>query len=505
MAPLHTVAILPVLALTLLCARSELDTAVMEKGKTELQKLQDFARHPRYGDCWTRALQTVDVGCKQLDEEQQSRIALAFTHCHLERSGRDYPVCTEKNSIRQCTRGMDSVAFNTYTEFFTHAHSICYYLQNEMWQEQAQDTILRLTAHSDSVAKQLEATNLLAEEMMQAQNATLQSQEEILRNGHLLKQTLQESTLGMKQAFQEMEQSATEQRLLFSEIFNRITFLHQFVVGESNSLYSFLYNLLACVAVFLLTSTQRTSGARLILFGLVAANVYSERMICSYILGGTDSGFDQTESIAFWVGISRRISTSIGLLVLLYFTVTHRDVQRQSLEVLHGLQETKAELQSIIREAEHILKNPKLSEDQVLLTNDLMFGDSGIPDPSFLLENTREKYLLDSRHSEHLAAQITSTPKRRGRSRSRSASRRTSTRPSEPAVYNIAVTQPGRTRTTRQRRSRSRSRSTSRRKSIRPSEPAVFKIPVDPPAVIGTSSNGVSVILINQLLYLKIY
>eukprot|EP00079_Xenopus_tropicalis_P029543 XP_012825008.1 PREDICTED: uncharacterized protein LOC100493164 isoform X1 [Xenopus tropicalis] len=414
------------------------DAGMIEKGRAQLQVLQDFARHPRYGDCWHQALQRVDVGCKRLNEEEQSRIALAFTHCHLERSGRDFPTCTEQSSIRQCTRGMDSVAFNAYTEFFTHAHSICYYLQNEIWQEQAQDIILRLTVNSDSVAQQLEATNLMAEEMMQAQNATLQSQEEILRNGNMLKQTLQESTLGVKQAFHEMRQSANEQRLLFSEIFNRITYLHQFVVGESNILYSFLYNLMASAAVFLLTSTQRTAGARLILFGLIAANIYMERTICSYILEGSDSSFEQTESISFWVGIVRKISTSIGLSILLYFFLTHRDVQKQSLEVLQGLQETKAELQSILREAEKLLNKPELQQDII----PLVAADSGLPDPSFIQEHKVHSLLLDSLYNEPLEAQITSTPKRRSRSPSRRVSRGRTSRASEPAVYNIAVPQP---------------------------------------------------------------
>ncbi len=38
---------------------------------------------------------------------------------------------------------MDPVAFNTYTEFFTHAHSICHYLQSERWQQRAENTIHR--------------------------------------------------------------------------------------------------------------------------------------------------------------------------------------------------------------------------------------------------------------------------------------------------------------------------------------------------------------------------
>ncbi|XP_063791627.1 uncharacterized protein LOC134947478 isoform X1 [Pseudophryne corroboree] len=433
-------------AITLWTAWADLDARIMETGRSQLQILQNFAQHPGYGDCWSRALQRVDVGCKQLNEEEQSRIALAFTHCHLERSGRGFPSCTEHSTVRQCTRGMDSVAFNAYTEFFTHAHSICYYLQNELWQEKTEDIILRLTVNSDSVARQLEATNIMAEEMMQAQNATLQSQEAILRNGHLLKQTLQESTMGVKLAFQEMQQSASEQRLLFSEIFNRITYLHQFVVGESNTLYSFLYNLLGCSAVFLLTSTQRTAGARLILFSLVAANVYTERMVCSYILGGSQPSYDETENVAFWVGISRKISISLGLLVLLYFSVTYRDVQRQSLEVLRGLQETKAELQSILQEAEKLLNKPSCGQDEILLKEDLLFGDSGITESSVIQEHSIQASLLDSVCSVQLETQITSTPKRRVRSRSRSRSRsvshRRSVRPSEPAVYNIAVTQP---------------------------------------------------------------
>ncbi|XP_077148518.1 uncharacterized protein LOC143809309 [Ranitomeya variabilis] len=427
-------------ALTLWSTRSDPDPSTIEKGRTQLQMLQNFAQHPRYGDCWRRALQKVDVGCKELNEEEQSRIALAFTHCHLERSGRAFPICTEWSTVQECTHNMDTAAFNAYTEFFTHTHSICYYLQNELWQERTQDIILRLTVNSDSVAKQLEATNLMAEEMMHAQNATLKSQEQILRNGHLLKKTLQESTMGVRQAFEEMQQSASEQRLLFSEIFNRITYLHQFVVGESHTLYSFLYNLMSCGAVFLVTSTQRTAGARLVLFGLVAMNVYMERMICSFILGGSPPSYDQAESVTFWIGMSRKISVCLGLLVLLYVSVKYRDVQKESLEVLHGLHETKAELQSIIREAEKLLNKPQCSE-RVFLKEDLIFGDSGIPDPSFIQDIPVSDSMRESMCSEQLA-QITSTPKRRSCSRSRTCSRRRSSRSTEPVVYHIPVTQP---------------------------------------------------------------
>lgn len=61
------------------------DPGLLSQGHSRLQQAYEMARHPRYGTCWTRALGQLDVGCKELDEEQQSRIALAFAHCHLQR------------------------------------------------------------------------------------------------------------------------------------------------------------------------------------------------------------------------------------------------------------------------------------------------------------------------------------------------------------------------------------------------------------------------------------
>jgi len=59
------------------------------------------------------------------------------------RSGRSFPECPEDSDVKTCTQDMDPVAFNTYTEFFTHAHSICHYLQSERWQQRAENTIYR--------------------------------------------------------------------------------------------------------------------------------------------------------------------------------------------------------------------------------------------------------------------------------------------------------------------------------------------------------------------------
>uniref|UniRef100_W5NBV2 Uncharacterized protein n=1 Tax=Lepisosteus oculatus TaxID=7918 RepID=W5NBV2_LEPOC len=154
-----------------------------EEGRAQLQRVQGFAAQPRYGACWTRALERLRGGCRELTEDTQSRVALAFAHCHLRRSGRSFPECTGSSSVEDCTRHMDAVAFGTYTEFFTHAHSICYFLQSERWQHQAENTIHRLTESSAGIADQLAATQRLAEGLAEAQGAAMRSQEAILRNG----------------------------------------------------------------------------------------------------------------------------------------------------------------------------------------------------------------------------------------------------------------------------------------------------------------------------------
>ncbi|XP_067833891.1 uncharacterized protein [Heptranchias perlo] len=396
---------------------------LLEEGRQQLSMVRELAEQDGYGWCWKEALGRVDRGCRQLDEEQQSRIALAFAHCHLQRSGKSFPPCGESSTVLACTQDMDSVAFGAYTEFFTHAHSICYYLQNEIWQQEAEETIERLTVNSESVARQLETTNQMAKEMIDAQNATLRTQ-------------------GVRQVFREMQESTTEQRLIFAEIFQRLSYLHQFVMVESTAFYSILYNLLAFAVAVLLTSTPRTAGARLILFMLICFTVYLERLVYSSQMGPSDSSFEYTERIYSRIWLLRKLMVISGVLVLVYFGATYQDVGKQSLEVLRSLRETQSSLQRMIEEAEKIIRPPLLQpaegqwKEGRLKEVDSGFGDTRMGSEESLSSGTA----LDL----EFAAFPTSTPKKTAappRSPSRSAARRRIARPSDVSVYNILVSE----------------------------------------------------------------
>ncbi|XP_015252772.1 PREDICTED: uncharacterized protein LOC107099231 [Cyprinodon variegatus] len=233
-----------------------------ERGRMELQRVQNLAAQPRYGGCWARALEHLDMRCKDMTSESQSRVALLFTHCHLSSSGRDFPSCPEGSEVSRCTAGMDAVAFNTYTEFFTHTHSICHFLQSEAWQSRAENTMYRLTETSAGVAEQLQSTKQMAKDLMEAQTLALQAQKEILTNGEQLKVTLRDSTEGLQSVFSDLSSVSREQQVALSELFNRISFMQSFLLMEAHSLSSCCYNAAALCTSYLITSTPRSSRAR---------------------------------------------------------------------------------------------------------------------------------------------------------------------------------------------------------------------------------------------------
>ena len=94
------------------------NTAV-QNGQQQYEVIKRDANMPRYGPCWTDSLQDLEQGCKRLNDERQSRLALNFANCFLAQAGqRTYP-CRNEEEIATCLRGMDSNAFSAYSNFFT--------------------------------------------------------------------------------------------------------------------------------------------------------------------------------------------------------------------------------------------------------------------------------------------------------------------------------------------------------------------------------------------------
>jgi hypothetical protein len=113
----------------------------LEEGR---KLLEDAERQGEHFECWREANEYLaQQGCKALTYETRARIAVKLTNCHLAKSGlRDFP-CSEVEDVARCTRrlGEDALAFGTFNTFFSHAESICFYVQQSYFQESAERAV----------------------------------------------------------------------------------------------------------------------------------------------------------------------------------------------------------------------------------------------------------------------------------------------------------------------------------------------------------------------------
>ena len=82
-------------------------------------------------------------------------MALSFANCFLAMSGQPTYPCRSDEAIADCLRSVDSRAFASFSNFFTHTHNMCQFLQSQVWHEKTQDTIGTLSESSAKVAKSI--------------------------------------------------------------------------------------------------------------------------------------------------------------------------------------------------------------------------------------------------------------------------------------------------------------------------------------------------------------
>ena len=275
----------------------------LQNGEQEFQKIRSRADH---SECWEKAISRLRDGCKHLTDVEQSRLAIAFANCHFEKSGlKTYP-CNENDSIEECTRDMTKsvLAFNTYTEFYTHTSDICFYLQSKVWQQKTEDTINKLSSTSNMVADQLEASLANQEQVLKGQKSSLSNQGEILKNEAYLKSALKTSAESAKEAFLDMKKATAQQKAVLMETFDslfkgvdRITKLQSMLLGEFMTLHSLGFYLVAILACYIITSAPRTAAARLWLFGVLSAHIVIERLIVRWNITDKESQHSGTTTV----------------------------------------------------------------------------------------------------------------------------------------------------------------------------------------------------------------
>ena len=188
-------------------------------------RLEEYKRYAQSSLCWRNALSDLGTSCKTLSDTQQSRLALAFANCHFERSGRNRYECSIDQDIKDCTNSdvMDDTSFQVYTEFFTHTGHLCYFIQNQLWQENAENTINQLTYTSSETVKKLEVSLEYHRRLDDKQTKTLENQDIILEQENQIASSLKETHSNIDKAFQEMFEKTESQKLMLNDLFDSLS------------------------------------------------------------------------------------------------------------------------------------------------------------------------------------------------------------------------------------------------------------------------------------------
>ena len=261
----------------------------LQRGKQTLENYQS-----RNSPCWIEAVNELQSKCSEINDIEQSILAMKFADCHFEKSGLKTYNCTDKLTFENCTKSMkreDGSSFLVYTEFFTHVTDICFYLQSEIWRQKTADMINMLSEATGDTIDKLGRSLQNQDLVLQSQQKTLDNQKIIIQREENLKSTLDASTKSAKAAFDEMKHRAVEQEELFSQTFSSVsegirtlTTLQTMFLGEFITLQSMAFYIVSLVSCYLFTSSPRTMEARLLLFTLFVVLVFIEKAIANIAL-----------------------------------------------------------------------------------------------------------------------------------------------------------------------------------------------------------------------------
>ncbi|XP_077404889.1 uncharacterized protein LOC144037344 [Vanacampus margaritifer] len=159
--------------------------------------------------------------------------------------------------------------------------------------------------------------------------------------------------------FSELSSVSQEQQGALSELFNRVSFMQNFLMMEAHSVTSCLYSAAALCASFLLTATQRSSRARLPLMVLVCMNFYLERKIYQYVITSDHPKHKHMDVVSVYADVLRWCMMVVAVFVLLWVCARYTDPSQQCLLVLQQLQDTQYRLQEALQRAATSWAPPK--------------------------------------------------------------------------------------------------------------------------------------------------
>jgi hypothetical protein len=385
---------------------------LIEEGRSQYNLIAQRSNIPQYGVCWKSSVVFLHEGCKRLTENTQIEIALKFTDCFLKMSGHEPYECEKHPKRGSCIKNMSDRAFNAYTEFYTHTYNICFFLQSQIWLEETERTIDRLSRSSAHVTKQLEEVEGVQTVLLKQQRESMSVQQELLNNGLSLNEVLHSSQDDLHRIMHEFRTSALEQKRILFEVFDRLTSLQAWAVGEISWLDTIIFYVGSIIISYIITATPRTHEARIWIFLIISLNAVIERIIVSQFLRGNMDELEVfNKNLYWWIWQCRKVmltmcAVSIGVAVFHYCdynAANHQlllQIQKQNTQVINCLEkmrntdnypEQEVTLENRLVEVSHapLLEPTKLAEQISMLPRIKLLAEAKSASPaSSLSANT---------------------------------------------------------------------------------------------------------------------
>lgn len=318
--------------------------------------MQERGKLPQYGECWTSTVEHIHEGCRYLTEDVQSDIALRITNCFLAMSGHETYNCDldKKPNLRGiCISSMTDRAFNVYTEFYTHAQNICWFLRGQVWQEKISERTLK-------VGEQLKKSVVHQELLLQQQKESLVMQEQLLNYGRSLEKILNDSRIQAENVMQEIKVSSLKHQQLLGLMTDSLSGLQSWLIGEISWFDSLVFYISGTIIILIFTSTTRTASMRLPLLFTLSINICAERVISdwmSYKVDQTEIHLIQQEMFNY-IWWSRQITIAICAIIIFFQIYFYKDYSAENNALLLKIQSQNTSIQEALQKIKTITVKP---------------------------------------------------------------------------------------------------------------------------------------------------
>lgn len=326
----------------------------LNDGEKQYRLIESNANLPKYGRCWTEAIQHISPTCIDLNEHTQARLSIQFTKCFIAMSGGDGSAEGSTANLAacndaECIGNMSERVFQAYTHFYTHTQNICFYLRHQIWHSETERTINALQSHSLSVSRQLEVAGRLQLNLLQQQREGLKVQRQLVENGGNLSATLLESRGSLARLTEQFRNSTIEQGRQLGDLFRRLAQFHNWIVGEYSFVEKIMYYAAMLVAIWLATTAKRTENCRFVLFLLATVNVGVESVFQRYL--GDDFFVEDLQIVVFeYLWVIRKVFMVMMAGVYVMMSVLYVDSHRETVGLLNRVLKQNQEIVEMLRE-----------------------------------------------------------------------------------------------------------------------------------------------------------